>query len=65
MNIQFWVNWHKWIGIVATLFVIILSITGVLLLHADGLKLYQRYIEDEWLLNIYAFNQKNLQSLIS
>jgi hypothetical protein len=39
---------------VATVFVVLLSITGFLLLHTDALRLQDREVSDEWILDWYG-----------
>jgi len=48
---------HRSVGIVVFLFVIILSVTGILLNHTSDLKLDQRYLSTPWLLEHYEINQ--------
>lgn len=45
--------WHRYIGINAALFVIILAITGIALNHTDSLELDRQYVSNQWLLNWY------------
>ena len=49
-------TWHRRIGIVAALLVLILSITGVALNHTEGLRLDQRYVTSAWLLDWYGID---------
>ncbi|MGK0297003.1 MAG: hypothetical protein ACI9XC_000603 [Gammaproteobacteria bacterium] len=53
MNFQSINNWHKILGMVATIFIIVLSITGFLLLHTDDFKLQDKLVANEILLNWY------------
>jgi uncharacterized iron-regulated membrane protein len=46
-------RWHRRIGVVATLFIILLSITGILLNHNAQLSLHKVNIESPWLLELY------------
>jgi len=46
--------WHRYIGIAAALFVLILSITGIMLNHTGALKLDSSYVESDWLLDWYG-----------
>ena len=48
--------WHRYIGIVTALFVIILTITGLVLNHTDELKLDSSYIQSELLLDWYGID---------
>ncbi len=45
--------WHRYLGITVSLFVIVLSITGLLLNLTDVLKLTQSHISSTWLLKHY------------
>lgn len=47
---------HRSVGIVVFLFVIILSVTGVLLNHTSDLKLDQRFVSSPWLLEHYGLD---------
>lgn len=47
---------HRSVGIVVFLFVIILSVTGVLLNHTSDLKLAQRFVSSPWLLEHYGLD---------
>lgn len=49
----FW-TWHRRIGIVAALLVVVLSVTGLALNHTDRLGLDERYVTWEWLLDWYG-----------
>jgi len=46
--------WHRYLGLASALFVIILSITGILLNHTESLRLDERPVAQRWLLNIYG-----------
>lgn len=54
MTIQHWINWHRTFGFIATLFVLTLAITGLMLNHAGALKLDRIYIENEIILDWYG-----------
>lgn len=45
--------WHRYLGITVSLFVIVLSITGILLNYTDALKLTDSHISNSWLLKHY------------
>ena len=45
--------WHRYVGITAALFVIILSITGLVLNFNDRLQLDQTHLHNTWLLDHY------------
>ena len=53
MNLKLLLSSHKVIGMIATFFIIMLSVTGILLLHTQDLKLEDTYIENRGLLAIY------------
>ena len=46
--------WHRRIGLVAIILVVILAITGIMLNHTTALKLDQNYIESSFLLGWYG-----------
>lgn len=49
----FW-TWHRRVGIVAALLVLVLSITGIALNHTEGLRLDERHVRWGWLLEWYG-----------
>jgi len=49
----FW-TWHRRVGIVAALLVLVLSLTGLALNHTDRLGLDDRYVSWGWLLDWYG-----------
>ncbi|MGY8814663.1 MAG: PepSY domain-containing protein [Gammaproteobacteria bacterium] len=53
MKLQLINNWHKILGMIATIFIIVLSITGFLLLHTDDFNLQDNLVANETLLNWY------------
>lgn len=48
------VNWHKYIGILICVFLVLLSVTGIFLNHTDDLNLNKRFLNWPWLLNLYG-----------
>lgn len=46
-------KWHRRMGFVAAIFVVNLSITGIILNHYESFSLHKSYIESEWLLDAY------------
>lgn len=46
-------SWHRYAGVLTALFVIFISITGVLLNHTDELSLKSRYLDSNFLLDQY------------
>ena len=51
--------WHRRIGLVALVLVIILAITGIMLNHTDKLMLDSRYINNSWLLSWYGIEPED------
>jgi hypothetical protein len=45
---------HRWFGLVALLFVLLLSVTGIALNHTSGWKLNERHVRWSWLLDAYG-----------
>jgi len=50
--------WHRRIGLVAIVLVIILAITGIMLNHTEELKLDENYVESSFLLGWYGLEPK-------
>jgi len=48
--------WHRYIGISTALFVIVLTVTGLVLNHTDELELDSSYIQSDLLLNWYGID---------
>ena len=46
--------WHRWVGLVAALFVIVLAVTGLALNHTEELELDARHVRTPWLLDWYG-----------
>ena len=53
--IRGWYRWHRRIGIIAAFFVIILSVTGIILNHNASLNLHKQFITAPWLLSWYGY----------
>ena len=53
MNGSAWQRWHGTAGVVLAVIDVLLSISGVMLNHADALGLRDRYIASDWLLDWY------------
>jgi hypothetical protein len=47
-------RWHRRIGLISAIFVVILAITGLPLHHADSLGLTQSHVKSDWLLDSYG-----------
>ena len=54
MTIQNWINWHRTFGFIATVFILTLALTGMMLNHSTALKLDRIYIENELILDWYG-----------
>jgi len=48
--------WHRWVGLVAALFVIVLAGTGLALNHTEELQLDARHVRTAWLLDWYGIS---------
>jgi hypothetical protein len=51
--------WHRRIGLLAMLLVIILAITGIMLNHTERFKLDETYVNNSWLLNWYGIKPED------
>lgn len=49
-------QWHRYFGVSIALFVLILSVTGIMLNHTSQLALDKRHVESNWLLDWYGIN---------
>ncbi len=49
-------QWHRYIGVSIALFIIILSVTGIMLNHTEQLNLNEKYVESDFLLNHYGIS---------
>lgn len=47
---------HRWLGLSAAIFVVLLSLTGIALNHSDGLSLNSRYLSSSWLQRWYGID---------
>lgn len=54
--------WHRYTGIIAALFVLVLSVTGIALNHTERLKLDSSFVESEWLLDWYGIQAPSEQT---
>jgi len=55
-------RWHRYLGLTTVLFLVMLSITGILLNHTEELKLAKRYVESKWILNLYGIKTPNISA---
>ncbi|MFQ5659234.1 MAG: hypothetical protein ACE5GZ_02335 [Gammaproteobacteria bacterium] len=56
-----WGQWHKWhriLGVVSALFIVLLSVTGMLLNHTEQMNLRGRYVQNEALLDWYDIREQ-------
>lgn len=51
-----WHRWHRRIGIVASMFVMLLASTGIMLSHAADLRLHERMFDAPWLALLYRLD---------
>jgi len=56
------VQWHKRIGLISAFFVVLLSLTGILLNHTTTFKLDRHFISSDWLLDAYGVIPPNVAS---
>lgn len=47
-------RWHRRLGLLAALFVLVLAVTGVVLNHSSGLGLDRRFVDWPWLNSVYG-----------
>jgi hypothetical protein len=48
--------WHRYMGVVAALFALVLSVSGLALNHTEELQLDERFINASWLLDWYGID---------
>jgi hypothetical protein len=46
--------WHRYMGVSAALFLLVIAATGILLNHTEDLKLDSRFVDSDWLLDWYG-----------
>ncbi len=46
--------WHRYLGVSAALFAVIIAVTGLLLNHTEDFQLDSRYVKSDWLLDWYG-----------
>lgn len=49
-------QWHRWFGLGAALFAVVLSITGLMLNHTQVLRLDERRVNFPWMSQLYGIN---------
>lgn len=52
-------KWHVKLGVYSALFVIFLASSGIILNHSQQFNLNKKYIQAEWLLDLYQINPEN------
>ena len=55
-------RWHGHVGIIATIFLVLLVLTGIVLNHEEALKLDKREISAPWLMNWYGIRGAEVNS---
>ena len=55
-------HWHRQLGLIVSILVIVLSVSGILLNHTEKLKLDSNYIQSEFLLKWYGINKPIITS---
>lgn len=55
-------RWHRYVGLAAVLFVIMLALTGIMLNHTEGLALDQIYIKSDLLLDWYGIRPPHIDT---
>lgn len=56
-------KWHRYVGLIVSLFLLELSVTGWLLNHTDSFNLSDHFIESPWLLKSYGIQPGKLTSI--
>ena len=55
-KLRSWYVWHRWLGVCASLLVLVLAVTGILLNHTEALRLDARQVHSEALLTWYGID---------
>ncbi len=55
-------HWHRWLGMGSLVFVVLLSVTGIVLNHSSELELDQRFLRTPWLLDWYGIEAPPVES---
>lgn len=59
-------QWHRYIGVSIAFFILILSVSGILLNHTEYFGLNKKHIKSDWLLNHYGISApKNIKSYLA
>ena len=60
MKLNPWIfRWHGHLGVIASIFVIILIVTGIALNHTERLQLDAKFIDQNWLLSWYGIGPES------
>lgn len=54
--------WHRYFGLAAALFVLVLAATGLLLNHSEDMRLDQRHVQSAWLLEWYGLSAPTVRA---
>lgn len=55
-------HYHRYFGLAAAFLVIVLSVTGIMLNHTESLRLDERKVGQQWLLDLYGIPEPQLGS---
>lgn len=55
-------HYHRYLGLAAGIFVLILSVTGIMLNHTEWLRLDKRKVSQPWLLKLYGIPEPQLRA---
>ncbi len=55
-------KWHKRLGLVSAVFVLLLSFTGILLNHTSALHLGKTFVSAPWVLSVYSVESPNIRA---
>ena len=56
-------RWHRRLGLLAALFVLVVAVTGIVLNHTSGLALDRRFVDWSWLNAVYGDHSGELPAL--
>lgn len=54
--------WHRYLGVTAAVFVVLLAISGLLLNHTAELQLARQYVRQDWLLSWYGIEAGSVEN---
>ncbi len=61
-NLRSIFQWHRYVGLTAVLFVIVLAVTGIMLDHTEALSLDHTYIKSDFLLDWYGITPPHIDT---